>query len=107
MNAPELDYSIGDVHRAFIDTSTCIANLSTTETAHQVARHLFSLADAADPLVAYISTVSVAEMLVRPIRRGDSSLDYVTDFLRDFPNLHILNVNVGVANQAANIRAVA
>jgi predicted nucleic acid-binding protein len=108
MNVTELDRAIGDAHRAYIDTSTCIANLSTTEAAYQAARHLFGrIADDSDPLVAYISVVSVTEMLVRPIRSGDSRLDLVTDFLQNFPNLHILNTDFAIAIQAANIRAVA
>jgi len=69
MNIAELDAAIGDAHRVFIDSSTCIAHLSTTERVHQVARHLFERVKYdADPLTAYISVVSCMEMLVRPIR---------------------------------------
>src|SRR5215213_3021332 len=107
MNVTELDVALGEARRAFVDTSTCIAYHSTTELAHAAARHLLDrVADDADPLVAYISTVSVAEMLVRPIRAGGSDLKLVTEFLRGFRNLDVIDVTLDVAIQAANIRAV-
>jgi predicted nucleic acid-binding protein len=104
----ELDRLLGDARRAFVDTSTCIAYHSVTELAHPAARHLLDrVANDADPLVAYISTVSVAEMLVRPIRAGASDLKLVAEFFRGFRNLEVIDVNLDVAIQAANIRAVA
>src|SRR6476661_10417232 len=108
MNAAELDRAIGDAHRAFIDTSTCIAYHSTAELAYPVASHLFErISDDDDPLRAYISVVSVAELLVRPIRAGDARLTRMHGFLQSFPNLHIVDADFGIAHQAANIRAVA
>jgi predicted nucleic acid-binding protein len=107
MNVEELDAAIGDAHRAFIDSSTCIANFSTTEHAHPLARHLFArVRDHADPLVAYISVVSCMEMLIRPIRGGAAELETVTGFLREFPNLHLSDLDLSTALQAANIRAL-
>ena len=41
MNIAELDAAIGDAHRAFVDSSTCIAHFSTAEHTHPLARHLF------------------------------------------------------------------
>src|SRR5437763_988513 len=98
MDVAALDTAIGEAHRAFVDTSTCIANFSTAEHAHPLARHLFDrIEDDADPLVAYMSVVSVSEMLVRPIRAADHRLKLVHQFLRTFPNLHILNVDFEIA----------
>ena len=75
MDISELDAALGTARRAFVDSSTCIANFSTTELAHPLARHLFDrVADDADPLIAYISVVSAAEMLVRPIQAADDRL---------------------------------
>jgi predicted nucleic acid-binding protein len=107
MDIAELDATLGDAHRAFVDTSTCIAYQSTSEAAHPLARHLFGrIADPVDPLAAYISIVSAAEMLVRPIQAGDHRLTLVSDFLQSFPNLHMLDATFDVALQAANVRAL-
>src|SRR3954470_5862923 len=100
MNISELDRAIGDAHRAFIDTSTCIAYHSMSELAYPVANHLFErIADIADPLVAYISVVSVAELLVRPIRAGEPRLRHMHSFLREYPNLQILDADFEIAHQ--------
>lgn len=107
MDIPELDAALGDARRAYVDTSTCIAYHSTTEHAHPLARHLFNrIADAEDPLVAYFSTITAAEMLVRPIRAGASDLTAMHRFLRGFPNLQMVDTDFQVALQAANVRAV-
>jgi predicted nucleic acid-binding protein len=107
MDAADVDAALGDTHRAFIDTSTCIAYFSTAEAAHAVARHLFDrIADDADPLIAYLSIVSVSEMLVRPIRAGQPRLGLVHQFIQTYPNLQILPADFEVALQAANIRAL-
>ena len=108
MDIRQLDAALGSARRAFFDSSTCIANFSTTEIAHPLARHLFDrVADDADPLIGYISIVSAAEILVRPIQAADHRLDLVHNFLRGFPNLHLLNADFEVALQAANVRAAA
>ena len=66
MDINEIDAALGSARRTFVDSSTCIANFSTMELAHPLARHVFDrVADDADPLMAYISVVSAAEMLVR------------------------------------------
>jgi hypothetical protein len=81
MDVLELDAAIGDAHRAFVDTSACIAYFSTTELAFPLAQHLFGrIADDADPLAVYISIITASEMLVRPMRAGDHRLTLVTDF---------------------------
>ena len=100
MNIAELDAAIGDAHRAFVDSSTCIAHFSTAEHTHPLARHLFGrVQDDADPLVAHISVVSCMEMLVRPIRAGSADLGLVSTFLRETPNLHLIEVDLSVALQ--------
>jgi predicted nucleic acid-binding protein len=107
MDIAELENALSDARRANVDTSTCIALHSTTEHAHPLARHLFErIADDADPLVGYISVVSAAEMLIRPIRAADHRLQLVTEFLRTFPNLYMVDTDFEIAHQAANIRAI-
>ena len=105
--ADALDRALGDAHRVFVDSSTGIAYQSTAEPVHPLARHLFArIADAGDPLAGYLSVVSAAEMLIRPIRAGAAHLTYVHTFLRGYPNLHVLPVDLDVALEASNIRAL-
>lgn len=108
MNAAALDSELGDAQRVFLDTSVCIAYHSTAELAHPAASHLFQrIADPDDRLGGYLSVISAAELLIRPIRAGGADLTYMHAFLRGFPNLRVLPADLDVALQAANIRAVA
>lgn len=101
-----MDQALGDAHRVFLDTSVCIAHHSPAEAVHPLARHLFRrVADGADPLVGYLSALTAAELLIRPIRAGGADLMFIHTFLRAFPNLVLLPVDLDVALQAANIRA--
>ena len=107
MDIRGLDAALDGAHRAFVDSSACIAYHSTTERVHALARHLFSrVANGSDPLSGYISVVSATEMLIRPIRAGSPDLLLVSGFLRSFPNLHVIDVNLDIAIQAATLRAV-
>lgn len=107
MDTERLDHDLTGVTRVFIDTSACIAYHSTAELAHPGARHLLGrIAASDDQLIGYISTVSAVELLIRPVRAGGSDLTYMHAFLRGFPNLHILPVDLDVALQAANVRAL-
>ena len=75
---------------------------------HPLARHLFRrIADPDDPLVGYLSVVSAAELLIRPIRAGGADLSFMHAFLRGFPHLHTLPMDLDVALESANIRAFA
>ena len=107
MQAGELNAALTDAQRIFVDSSACIAYHSQVERAHPVARHLFGrIASPSDPVQAYISVVSVAEMLIRPIRAGSRDLKMVHAFILEFPNLHLIQVDLPVALQAANVRAL-
>ena len=107
MDIAALNQAVGDAHPVFMDTSTCIAYHSTAEQVHPVARHLFErIAEPGDPLSGYLSVISAAELLIRPIRAGGPELTFMHAFLRSFPNLHILPVDLEVALETANIRAL-
>jgi predicted nucleic acid-binding protein len=106
VDAAALDRALDGVQRVFLDSSTCIAYHSTAEAVHPLARHLFRrLADDADPLNGYLSVVTAAELLIRPIRAGAADLTFAHTFLRGFPHLHVLPVDLDVAMQAATTRA--
>lgn len=107
MNIAELDAAIGDTRRAFMDTSVCIAFHSQDEVAHPLARHFFQrIEDGSDPLVGYLSVITAAELLVRPMRTAGPDLVAMHTFLRRLSGLFIVDVDFEVAHQAANIRAL-
>ncbi len=107
MVTAELDRALGDARRILLDTSTLIAYHSTAEPVHPLARHLLGrIEEDSDPLVGYFSVVSAAELLIRPYRRGTPELTLMHTFLSAFPNLTVLPVDLGVATQAATVRAI-
>ena len=107
MDIASLDSALGEVERAFLDTSICIAYHSATEAVHPLARHVIRRIERDDdPLVGFLSVVTAAEMLVRPIRSASDDLRLMHQFLRQIPHLHILDVDFEIAHQAANIRAL-
>ena len=107
MDVAALDRALEGAHRVFLDTSACIAYHSTAEAVHPLARHLFRrISDPDDSLTGYLSAVSAAELLIRPVRAGGADLTFMHTFLRGFPNLHVLPVDLDVALQTANIRAL-
>jgi predicted nucleic acid-binding protein len=103
----ELDKALADTHRVLLDTSALIAYHSSAEPVHHLARHLLRrVEDDADPLTAYFSVVSAAELLIRPYRRGRAELTLMHTFLARFPHLVVLEMDLTVAAQAATVRAV-
>lgn len=107
MDLATFERELGPAQRIFLDTSACIAYHSAAEAVHPLARHLFRrIADSEDPLRGYLSVVSATELLIRRIRAGGADLTYMHAFLRGFPNLQVLPVDLDVALQAANIRAL-
>jgi predicted nucleic acid-binding protein len=106
MAAPDLDRALGATERVLLDSSTLLAFHAPQEDAHPLAGHLLRrIQDSGDPIRGYHSVVSASELLVRPIRSGES-LTYMHAFLMNFPNLTMLPVDLPVAMQAASLRAV-
>ena len=106
-NPTGLDTALGDAERVFLDSSTLIAFHSGKEATHSVAKHLLGRFEAPeDPLRGYRSVVGAIELLVRPLRTGMEEFTFMHTFLTIFPNLTLLPVDLSVALQAANIRAV-
>jgi predicted nucleic acid-binding protein len=55
---------------------------------------------------AVLSMISIAEVLVRPMRAGVlERYDHLLDFLTKFPNLRPIPVDLAVAQEAASLRA--
>ena len=101
------DDALHGADRVLLDTSTLLAFHGQHEVAHGVAKHLLGrIEDAGDPLQGYYSVVSATELLVRPLRAGPLETAYMHAFLRSFPNLHLLPVDLDVASHAATLRAI-
>ena len=55
---------------------------------------------------AYLSSLSIAEILVLPIRqKNHATVNKYRQFLTHFPNLHILPLDIPTAELAASMRA--
>lgn len=106
MAASDFDRALGDAGRVLLDSSTLLAYYAAAEHAHPLAVHLLHrIEENQDPLKGYYSVISASELLVRPIRGGESASTFMHAFLRNFPNLTMLPVDLLVAMQAATLRA--
>jgi len=54
---------------------------------------------------AIVSTLSVMETLIRPMRRVPPGHSTVIDFLSRWPNMEVMPADLAVAQEAASIRA--
>ena len=107
MTIADLDRGIGDSRRVLLDSSTLIAFHSPREAAHTLAVHLLQRMSAQEnSLLGFCSMVSASELLVRPIRSGGPDLLLMHRFLTESPNLTLVAVDLFVAMQAANLRAM-
>lgn len=107
MAAPDLDSAIGDRERILLDSSLLIAFHTPIEAAHPLAvQVLRRIEREADSLHGYVSAVSAAEILVRPLRTSAADFTFMHEFLTGYPNLTLLPVDLPVATQAATLRAL-
>src|SRR5690349_14923930 len=107
VGSSELDAALGDAERILLDTSTLIAYHNPHEQVHALARHVMGrVASDDDPLRACYSTISAAELLVRPMRTHAAEVTHMQAFLAGYPHLHVLPADLTVAAQAANVRAI-
>ena len=88
-----------------LDTSTIIAYLNAREDVSPAARLVIEQLVASGRNPAVISSVTVAEILVRPLRELGHVPRYVKTFLLDYPGLSVRSADYLVAAQAADIRA--
>jgi predicted nucleic acid-binding protein len=101
-----LDAALAGVGLVAIDTSVWLAFMTTADTTHHLARHLFRrVAADDDPLRAEASMVTVTEALVRPARAGTVDLARMRAYLAAFPHLRLVPVELEIATTAAVVRA--
>lgn len=107
MASSDLDAALGSAERILLDSSTLIAYHNPHEHAYSLAMHLMGRIESeTDTLRGYYSTISAAEVLIRPIRAGAEHFRHMQAFLTHFPHLDVLPPDLPVAAQAANIRAL-
>lgn len=107
MSVTSFDTALDVAKAVLLDTSALVAFHTRKEATHDIARHLFSRIERDDdPLNGYYSVVSATELLVRPIRVGAAESAFMHTFLRHFPHLYVLPVDLDVATQAATLRAM-
>ncbi len=88
-----------------IDTSVVLAYLVGTEQISLAATQLFDAFVATGRNPASISTVTCAEILVRPFQHGPSAVATAEGFLRHFDALGLADIDYDTAREAARIRA--
>ncbi|MHB8364368.1 MAG: type II toxin-antitoxin system VapC family toxin [Vulcanimicrobiaceae bacterium] len=104
VDADALAATIADGDRLVLDTNVLIAYLEGNQVITDAATLLLDdwIHSGRNP--AWISTVSVMEVLVGPMK-ADAALTAYFDFLQRFPNLTCVPVDAAVAREAARIRA--
>ena len=88
-----------------LDSSVVISYLNASEEASRAAQLIFDRLVATGRNPAVISSVTVAEVLVRPLRSLGRVPDHTKTFLLDFPGLSVRAADFLVAAEAAEIRA--
>jgi predicted nucleic acid-binding protein len=97
--------AIGPGRSILADTSVVLAYLAGGEKATDHAVQLFDALVATGRNPAALSAITVAEILVRPFRRGRGAVATAEGFLRHFGDLRLIDVTYDVARQGARIRA--
>ena len=88
-----------------MDTSVVLAYLAGGEKATDLAVQLFDAFVATGRNTGALSAITVAEILVRPFRRGRAAVATAEGFLRHFGDLQLIDVTYDVAREGARIRA--
>ncbi|MFN8622688.1 MAG: type II toxin-antitoxin system VapC family toxin [Chloroflexota bacterium] len=96
---------IADGERLALDTSSLLCYLNTWEEASPGAHAIIDGLVVTGRCDAVISTATVAELLVQPIRLGRAVVDRLIGFLDSLDDLRIRDADFLVAAEAARIRA--
>ncbi len=91
--------------RVLIDTSVLIAYFDQEDQTNAVAALLIDDFIRTGRNAAVVSPVTAMEVLVRPLRTAPGGVLHVHDFLRNWPNLALVSIDLHVAQEAASIRA--
>jgi predicted nucleic acid-binding protein len=105
VSVASLERALPAGERLLLDTTALAAYLDTTESTHELARHLVDGLVATGRNPAVVSMVTVMEILVRPLRATPRGHHTVLAFIRSQPNLTAVPVDLQIAQDAASLRA--
>jgi len=88
-----------------LDASVTLAYLAGTEAVSPAAAWLFDGCLAVGRNPAVLSTLTAAELLVRPFRASPAAVASVEGFLRFFDGIRLVDVTFPIAREAARVRA--
>lgn len=91
--------------RLTLDTSALVCHLNDRENAAAAAHHVVDDLIATGRCDAVVSTTTVSELLVQPMRRGRTVVDGMLDFLDSLEELQMRSADFLVAAESAQIRA--
>jgi predicted nucleic acid-binding protein len=97
--------ALPDGDRILLDSSVLAAYFDQFEATSALALELIDGFVRPGRNPAVVSTVSVMETLVRPLRTMPAGYSAVLAFCREFPNLTPMPVDLDVAHEAAMLRA--
>jgi len=88
-----------------IDTNVVIYFLEGNEVWGDFSKEVFSIIEKG-VAEGFISVITVAEVLVKPMKLGNNLLiDKIIRFLDTFPNLRVVAIDQSIAMEAAKIRS--
>ena len=101
----ELEVAVPAAALIALDASATLAYLAGSESVSAAATWIFDGCLASGRNAGLLSTLTAAELLVRPFRAGDASVANVEGFLRFFGSIRLAEVTYPVARTAARLRA--
>ncbi len=105
MSESSLVRAIAEGDRLLLDTTVLAAFFDASHSTHPVAAYILKELVATGRNPAVLSMVTVMEILVRPMRATPPGHHTVLGFLRTYPNLTCVPVDLQVAQEAARLRA--
>ena len=105
MSQASLEQTIPAGDRLLLDTTALIAYLNGNEVVSPAAALIIDDFVHGGRNQAVVSTITVMEVLIQPLRRGPGVYSHVLDFLTNYPNLRLIDVDLFVAQEAATQRA--
>ncbi len=105
MSIASLEAAIPRDSRVLLDSTTLIAYLNGREVASALAEHVLDQLVERGRNEAVVSMVTVLEVLVRPLQKSPADYNHAMDFITRFPHLKAQPIDLGVAQEAASVRA--
>lgn len=105
MGLKSLSHALSKFPAVLFDTNSVIYYLDDVSPYNTILEEILGLAEV-DQIKAYLSVITTAEILVKPLQKEDKSL--VSNYLRffnSFPNLTVVDTTKDIAIQAAVVKA--